>query len=107
MTGADALEPTLAAGTILLPRETSRARLAAAAVPVHLGLSVGWALVLDRLRVRGPVRGAAAGVAIAAVDLGVAGRLFPRIRALPRLPQAADHVVYGATVGHVLARSRR
>jgi hypothetical protein len=50
-----------------------------------------------------PLRGAAAGVGIAALDLGVGGRLFPRIGALPVLPQLADHAAYGATVGYVLA----
>jgi hypothetical protein len=81
--------------------------LAAAAVPVHIGLSVGWAAVLTRLRVSTPLGGAAAGVGIAALDLGVVGRLFPRIRALPVLPQLADHIAYGATVGYVLALRRR
>jgi hypothetical protein len=47
------------------------------------------------------------GLAIAALDLGIGGRLFPRIRALPPAPQVADHVAYGATVGYVLARRRR
>jgi hypothetical protein len=103
----DPLEPTLAAGSILLPQETRRGRLAAAAVPVHLGLSVGWAVVLARLRVTTPLRGAAAGVGIAALDLRVVGRLFPRIGALPVLPQLADHAAYGATVGCLLARRRR
>lgn len=106
-TGGDPLEPTLAAGSILLPRETRRVRLAAAAVPVHLALSLGWAIALDRLRTRTALSGAVAGIGIAALDLGVAGRLFPRIRALPLLPQVADHVAYGATVGFVLARRRR
>ena len=104
--GADPLEPTLAAGSILLPGEQRRARLFGAAVPVHLVLSLGWAAVLARARVRTRT-GALAGLAIAAVDLGVAGRAFPRVRALPPAPQIADHVAYGATVGYVLARRRR
>lgn len=101
-TGRDPLEPTLAAGSILLPRESSRARLAAAAVPVHLALSLGWTLVLDRARVRGPLAGAAAGLAIAALDLGVVGRAFPRVRALPLLPQLADHALFGAVAASAL-----
>ena len=106
--GGDVLEPTLAAGSILLPTETRRGRLLAAAVPVHLTLSLGWAVVLGRLlpRQNTAAAGAVAGLGIAALDLGVVGRLLPRIRALPLGPQVADHVAYGATVGWVLARRR-
>jgi hypothetical protein len=104
--GEDPLEPTLAAGSILLPHERGRAWLAAAAVPVHLGVSLGWAVVLQRARANART-GALAGLAIAALDLGVAGRAFPRIRALRRAPQIADHIAYGTTVGYVLARVRR
>jgi hypothetical protein len=106
--GGDPLEPTLAAGSLLLPTEGRRGRLVAAAVPVHLALSIGWAVVLATLlpRGRGVVAGAVAGLAIAAFDLGVVGRRFPRVRALPVLPQVADHVLYGATVGIVLDRRR-
>jgi len=108
-TGGDPLAATLAAGSVLLPRETRRSRLAAAAIPLHLTLSFGWAVVLERaLPPRHEVAaGAAAGLAIAALDLGAARTLFPRIRALPLLPQLADHVAYGLTVGYVLARRRR
>ena len=106
--GRDPLEATLAAGSILLPGETRRARLVAAAVPVHLALSLGWGLVLARMLPRGHevVSGAGAGLGIAALDLGLLGRRSERVRALPLGPQLADHVVYGATVGYVLARSR-
>ena len=102
LTGNDPLEPTLAAGSILLPGERRRGRLVAAAVPVHVGLSLGWALVLDRAGVRGARRGAAAGLAIAVVDLGLVGRRIPRIRALPLLPQLADHAAFGAVAGALL-----
>jgi hypothetical protein len=69
---------------------------------VHVGLSLGWTLALDRAGVRGARAGALAGLAIAALDLGVAGRAFPRVRALPLLPQLADHAVFGAFAGHFL-----
>jgi hypothetical protein len=107
--GRDPLEATLAAGSILLPDEQRNGLLIAAAVPIHLSLSLGWALVLTRLLPRGREvrRGAAAGLAIAALDLGVVGRRFRRVRALPLLPQVADHLAYGATVGYVLALRRR
>ncbi|MFL5950526.1 MAG: hypothetical protein ACJ74M_02880 [Gaiellaceae bacterium] len=109
LAGKDPLESTLAAGSMLLPRERNRLRLLAAAVPVHLTLSFGWAYVLERTlpRHREVAAGLVAGGAIAAVDLGIAARWFPRIRALPVVPQVADHVAYGATVGYVLARRRR
>ena len=105
-TGRDPLAATVAAGSILLPGDTRRARLVAAAVPVHLALSLGWAVALDRGGVRGAGRGALAGLAIGIVDLSIAARTLPRIHALPLLPQLADHVAYGAVAGHVLARSR-
>ena len=107
-TGRDPFEATLAAGSLALPRETRRARLLVAAVPVHLAASLGWALVLGAVlpRRRTTVAGALAGVAIAGVDLAAAGRAFPRIRALPLAPQLADHVAYGAVVGTVLGRRR-
>jgi len=104
-TGRDPLEATKAAGSILLPRETRTVPLVLAAAPVHLALSLGWALVLQKGRVRGTVPGTVAGLAIAALDLGLVGRRLPRIRALPLGPQVADHVAYGVVVGVVLARS--
>lgn len=103
VTGRDPLEAAIAAGSIVLPGETRRGRLLAAAVPVHLGVSLGWALVLERARVRGALPGALAGLAIAALDLGVLGDRFPRIRKLPLLPQLADHAAFGAIAGRLLA----
>ncbi len=105
-TGGDPLAATAAAGAMLLPAETRTARLLAAAVPVHAAISVGWGVVLAKVLPRmAPVGwGAVAGLAFAALDLGVAGRLFPRVRALPVVPQVLDHVLYGAAVGAVLTR---
>ncbi|MDP1850163.1 MAG: hypothetical protein Q8K79_20420 [Solirubrobacteraceae bacterium] len=103
------LEATLAAGTLLAPsRTTSPTVLVLAAVPVHLALSFGWALALAAVlpRRRTVAWGTLAGLAIAALDLGVIGRRFPRIRALAPVPQVLDHVAYGATVGAVLNRRR-
>ena len=108
LTGRDALAATTAAGSILLPREERTLVLVAAAVPVHLALSLGWGAVLARTLRRPTVpRGVAAGLAIAALDLGVIGRRLPRIRALPLVPQLADHVVYGAVAAAGLQRRRR
>ena len=101
-TGRDPLEAARAAGTILLPRETRPDRLLAAAVPIHVGISLAWTIVLARAGVRGAIRGGIAGLAIAALDLGVAARRFPRIRRLPLGPQLADHAAFGAIVGRLL-----
>jgi hypothetical protein len=107
--GGDPLEATLAAGSLLLPRETRRGRLLAAAVPVHLALSLSWGVVLARVlpERRTVAAGTAAGLAIAALDLGVIGRRAPRVRSLSTLPQLTDHAVFGAMVGAVLGRRRR
>jgi hypothetical protein len=103
LTRADPLEGARAAGTLLLPRETRTLPLLASATVAHLGLSFGWAAILRAVL---PARrrvawGALGGLAIAALDLGVIGRRFPRIRALPVLPQVADHIAFGVVVGHV------
>jgi xanthine/uracil/vitamin C permease (AzgA family) len=94
-------------GTVV--RDGLAAGAVAAAVSGHLALSVSWALVLARSlpRRRSAAAGAAAGLAIAALDLGVVGRRFSRVRALPTLPRLADHAAYSAIVGAVLARPRR
>lgn len=107
LTGRDPLAATTAAGSILFPREERAPVLLAAAVPVHLTLSLCWGVVLARTLRRPTVpRGIAAGLAIAALDLGVVGRRFPRVRALPLLPQLADHAAYGAVAAAVLRRRR-
>jgi hypothetical protein len=106
--GEDVLDGARAAGTLLLPRERRTLPLLAAAIPVHLGLSLGWAVVLDRALPRGHERvgGLLGGLAIAALDLGLIGRRLPRIRCLPQGRQWADHAAYGLAVGVVLARRR-
>ncbi|MBA3365721.1 MAG: hypothetical protein H0U03_08055 [Actinobacteria bacterium] len=109
LTGRDPLEATLAAGSILLPDEARRGRLLLAAVPVHIGVSLGWGVVLSRAlpERRTVTLGALAGLAIAALDLGTVGRRLPRIRSLPLLPQLADHVAFGVSVAADLRRRRR
>jgi len=103
--GEDVLEGARAAGRIVLPRETRTPVLLAAAVPVHLGLSLGWAAVLDALDA-GPVRGLAAAMGIAALDLVAIGRRLPAIRELPQPRQWADHAAYGLAVGAWLRATR-
>ena len=108
VTRRDPLEATKAAGTILAGERAPAWVQVAAAVPVHLALSLGWAAVLERAlpRQHRVVWGAVGGLAIAAFDLGVVGRRFPAIRALPLAPQLADHVLFGAVVGALSAPGR-
>ncbi|HET9422840.1 MAG TPA: hypothetical protein VFO49_16990 [Nocardioides sp.] len=108
VTGRDPLEASYAAGAILLPHEERRGRLLMSAAVAHGAISLFWGVVLARVlpRRRPVLAGAAAGLAIAAVDLGTVGRRIERIRTLPLGPQLADHAVYGAAVGAVIARAR-
>ena len=97
-TGRDPLEAVRAAGTVV-----GSPTLAAGTV-VHTVVSLGWGVVLSAVLPsrRSVVWGAAAGAVIAGVDLGLLARRWPRVRALPKLPQLADHLAYGAVVGAVL-----
>jgi hypothetical protein len=107
--GGDVLEGARAAGAIVRPGETRTPALLLAAAPVHLGLSLGWAAAMSAVLPRRaePAWGVAAGLAIAALDLGVVGRRIPAIRSLPQGRQWADHVAFGLTVGLVLRVRRR
>ncbi|HEY7594454.1 MAG TPA: hypothetical protein VH969_14985 [Actinophytocola sp.] len=109
VTGQDPLAATRAAGAMLLPREQRAIPLLAAAVPVHLALSLGWGVVLAAVLPRRHTTawGAAAGLAIAALDLRVPGRRTARIRELRMKPQVADHVTFGITAGAAIAELRR
>jgi hypothetical protein len=106
--GDDVLAGGRAAGAIVLRRERRTPVLLAAGTVVHVAISFGWAAVLAAglPRRREPAAGVAAGLAIAALDLGVIGRTIPAIRALPQGRQWADHAAYGLAVGLVL-RVRR
>jgi hypothetical protein len=106
--GGDVLASTRAAGALLVGPDRSDRTLLAAAVPVHAALSLGWAAVLARTlpRRNEPLWGAAAGLAIAALDLGVIGRRHPPVAALSQPGQWADHVAFGVAIGVVLRRRR-
>ncbi len=106
VTGRPPLEAARAAAT-LLPRHHDRPGVATGLF-VHVVVSAGWGTVLGLvLPKRHTVAwGAAAGLAIAALDLGgIARRRAPAIAALPQAWQWADHVAFGATVGWVLSRA--
>lgn len=103
LTGADPLAATRAAGT-LLPGRRERPSLVGGAI-VHVAISAAWtaAFGLAPRRWRwGAARGAVAGLGIATLDLVVVGRRFPGIASLPRAAQWADHVAFGAVLGHAL-----
>jgi hypothetical protein len=106
--GDDVLEGGRAAGAMLLPHERRTAVLLAAAAPVHLALSIGWAAVMATALPHGrePAWGIVGGVMIATLDLALIGRRIPSIGALPQGRQWADHAAYGLSVGLVL-RARR
>lgn len=101
--GDSLLASTRAAGT-LLGRPTLVRGLVA-----HTASSLGWGIVLSRVLPRGHrgSAGLAAGAGIALLDLGIVGRRFPAIRALPQVPQWADHLAFGAVAGAVLDRRDR
>lgn len=75
----------------------------------HMAISLFWGVVLSLILPtrRTVLAGATAGIAIAALDLGLIGRRLPRIRALDPWPQLLDHVAYGAVIGAVLSRRGR
>jgi hypothetical protein len=94
---------------MVLPHEQSRQVLLVAATLVHAGISVGWAILLAAVlpAQRTLLWAGLAGLGIAALDLGLLARSFPRVRALPAGPQVADHLAFGVAAGAVIARSRR
>lgn len=101
--GRDPLEATKAAGAIVVGDDAPALLQVVVAAPVHLALSLFWGAFLERTlpRRKSAAWGAAAGLGIAALDLGVVGRRIPAIRRLPLLPQLADHALFGAVVGAV------
>jgi hypothetical protein len=106
--GGNPMAAVRAAGTLLLSPAAGRAALLVAGAGAHTVLSYGWATVLAACLPyrRARAGGGAAGLAIAALDLGIIGRHYPAIRALPALPQVADHLAFGLLVGTVVRRRR-
>jgi hypothetical protein len=106
--GDDLLTSSRAAGAMVVGEGAPPVLQLAAALPVHAALSLGWTVVLAHTlpRRHTAVWGAAAGLGIAALDLGVVGRRMPAIARLPQPAQWLDHVAFGATVGAVLQHRR-
>jgi hypothetical protein len=105
LTGGDVLAATRAAGT-LLPVRRKRPGLVAGLI-AHVVVSAAWTGVLAAIARHhrlGTGGGAVAGLAIAALDLGIGARAYPAVQALPRGPQILDHLVFGAVTGALLDR---
>lgn len=103
------MEPTRAAGAMILRSEASIAKLLAAAAVAHASVSLFWAAVLWRaLPVRRVVPWAVlAAAGIAVIDLRlIAPVFFPEVAALAFWPQFADHLAWGTCVGATLAYRR-
>jgi hypothetical protein len=100
-----AYEATCAVGTLVPPGRPGFGRGAI----VHIGISAVCGEMLARTLPRrcSSAWGAAAGLAIGVVNVGLIGRLFPAIRNLPLVPQLADNVAYGLVFALVVDRSWR
>ena len=92
VTGGDPLAAPRAAGT-LVPGFRDEPGLLRGLL-AHAAVSLVWGVPVNAL-CRRRWQGALAGVAIAALDLGVVARRYPAVRALPTVPQLADHVAFG------------
>ena len=73
---------------------------------LHVGISVlcGEGLARTLPESRSVIWGAVAGLAIGVINVGVIGRRFPAIAALPLVPQLADNVAFGALFAFVVDR---
>lgn len=107
--GGNPLATVRAAGTLVFSPTAGEAALLIAGAGAHTVISFGWATLfaLALPQRRTVAAGALAGLAVAGLDLGLVGRRFPAIRALPTLPQVADHVAYGVLVAAVVRLRRR
>jgi hypothetical protein len=98
-------DTTRAVGTLVPPGRPGFGR----GVVVHVAISMlcGEALALTLPRHHPAAWGAAAGLMIGVVNVGVIGRSFPAIRALPLVPQLADNMMFGTVFAVMLDRRGR
>lgn len=96
---------TRAVGTLVPPGRPGFGRGAV----VHIAISLLCGETLARTLPRDhPVEwGAAAGLVIGVINVGVIGRSFPAISGLPLAPQVADNVMFGTVFALALARRDR
>jgi hypothetical protein len=95
-------DATRAAGTLVPPGRPGFVRGAL----VHAGISALCGELLARTL---PERhatawGAGAGLTLGMINVGLIGRRFPAVAALPLVPQLADHVAFGAVFAYVVDR---
>ena len=98
-------DATRAVGTLVPPGRPGFGR----GIVVHLAISMlcGEALARTLPRDHPAEWGAAAGFVIGLVNVGLIGRSFPAIRALPLVPQLADNTMFGTVFAVTLARRDR
>ena len=98
-------DATRAVGTLVPPGRPGFGR----GLVVHVAISLvcGEALARTLPRDHRAEWGAAAGLAIGVVHVGVIGRSFPGIRALPLVPQLADNMMFGTVFAVALDRRAR
>lgn len=98
-------DATCAVGTLVPPGRRGFGR----GVAVHLAISWLCGVMLARTlpRDHSAEWGAAAGLAIGVVNVGVIGRSFPAIRGLPLVPQLADNMMFAAVFAVALDRRGR
>ena len=103
--GVYVYDATRAVGTLVPPGRPGFARGAV----VHFAISMVCGEMLARTLPpdRSVARGAAAGLVIGVINVGVIGRSFPAIRGLPLVPQLADNVMFGTVFAVVLDRGDR
>jgi hypothetical protein len=95
-------DATCAVGTLVPP---GRPGLIRGSV-VHLGISAlcGEALARVLPEDHSVAWGAAAGLAIGVVNVGVIGRQLPAISAFPLVPQLADNLMFGGVFALIVDR---
>jgi hypothetical protein len=98
-------DATSAVGTLVPPGRRGFGR----GVVVHLVISTlcGEALARTLPREHSAKWGAAAGLVIGVVNVGVIGRSFPAIRSFPLVPQLADNMMFGTVFALMLDRRGR
>jgi hypothetical protein len=102
--GAAALEATRAVGTLIPPGRPGVVRGAVVHLAISAACGEGLARTLPRHHT--VAWGAGAGLLIGIVNVGVIGRAFPAIRALPFAPALADNVAFGVLFALVVDRPR-
>jgi hypothetical protein len=95
-------DATRAVGTLVPPGRPSFVRGAV----IHVGISVvcGEALARTLPERHSTTWGAAAGLALGVVGVGLIGRRFPAIAALPFIPQLADNIAFGTVFAFIVDR---